>query len=81
MVDTPMPDWLRWIEPLINEGESYEKIPRFLPYFILPFGAALLLFRFVQAALRIWRGEAESLIVSHEAEDDVRDVAHMNKDA
>lgn len=80
MVDTPMPDWLRWIEPLINEGESYEKIPRFLPYFILPFGVALLLFRFVQAALRIVRGEADSLIVSHEAEDDVRDVAHMNKE-
>ncbi|ETA52168.1 TRAP transporter small permease [Ponticoccus alexandrii] len=80
MVDTPMPDWLRWIEPLINEGESYEKIPRFLPYFILPFGVALLLFRFIQAALRIVRGEADSLIVSHEAEDDVRDVAHMNKE-
>lgn len=79
MVDTPMPEWLRWIEPLINEGESYEKIPRFLPYFILPFGVALLLFRFIQAALRIVRGEADSLIVSHEAEDDVRDVAHMNK--
>ncbi len=78
--DIYMPDMLRWIEPLINEGEAYEKIPRFIPYFILPFGAALLFFRFCQATWRIWHGRAESLIVSHEAEDDVRDVAHMNRE-
>ena len=44
VVDIPMPGWLRWIEPLINEGEEYEKIPRFIPYAILPFrhGAAAL---------------------------------------
>lgn len=80
MVDTPMPDWLRWIEPFMNDGDHYEKIPRFLPYFILPFGVALLLFRFVQATLRVWAGQAESLIVSHEAEDAVEDVAHLNRD-
>ncbi|MCM2562479.1 TRAP transporter small permease [Lutimaribacter sp. EGI FJ00015] len=79
VIDIPMPEWLRWIEPLMNEGESYEKIPRFIPYFILPFGMALLLFRFVQAGLRIWRGDQASLIVSHEAEDAVEDVAHMNR--
>ncbi len=80
MVDTPIPGWLRGIEPLINEGEAYEKIPRFIPYVILPVGAALLLFRFVQATVRIWKGTSDSLIVSHEAEDAVEDVAHMNKD-
>lgn len=78
VIDIPMPEWLRWIEPLINEGEEYEKIPRFIPYAILPFGAALLLFRFVQATLRILSGRTESLIVSHEAEDAVDDVRHMN---
>ena len=78
--DIRIPEWMRFIEPWMNEGEAYEKIPRFIPYVILPFGAALLLFRFVQATIRIWRGEAESLIVSHEAEDAVEDVAHMNKD-
>lgn len=78
VVDIPMPAWLTWIEPLINEGEAYEKIPRFIPYAILPFGMALLLFRFVQAALRLIRGEADSLIVSHEAEDAVEDVKHLN---
>ncbi len=81
VVDIPMPEWLRWIEPLINDGEEYEKIPRFLPYFILPFGMALLLFRVLQASWRIATGRAESLIVSHEAEDAVEDVAHMNRES
>ncbi|MEO1363094.1 MAG: TRAP transporter small permease, partial [Pseudomonadota bacterium] len=78
VVDIPMPEWLRWIEPLMNEGEAYEKIPRFIPYFILPFGMALLLFRFIQAFVRVWTGESTSLIVSHEAEDAIEDVRHMN---
>lgn len=78
VIDIPFPEWLRWIEPIMNEGESYRKLPRFIPYAILPFGMALLLFRFIQAFVRIWRGDATSLIVSHEAEDDIRDVAHMN---
>ncbi|MEM1073212.1 MAG: TRAP transporter small permease [Pseudomonadota bacterium] len=78
VVDIPMPDWLRWIEPIVNQGEEYEKIPRFIPYAILPFGMALLLFRFIQATVRIARSDATSLIVSHEAEDAVEDVKHMN---
>ncbi|MFD1511196.1 TRAP transporter small permease [Lacimonas salitolerans] len=79
VVDIPLPEWLRWIEPLMNEGEEYEKIPRFIPYFILPFGIALLLFRFVQATWRIWTGQAQTLIVSHEAEEAIDEVAHMNR--
>ncbi len=63
----------------MNEGEEYEKIPRFIPYAILPFGIGLLLFRFIQATLRLIRGEQDSLIVSHEAEDAVADVKHMNQ--
>ena len=78
VVDIPMPSWLTWIEPLVNEGEAYEKIPRFIPYAILPFGMGLLLFRFIQATLRLIRGEADSLIVSHEAEEAVEDVKHLN---
>ena len=73
VVDIPLPEWLRWIEPIMNDGEEYEKIPRFIPYAILPFGMALLLFRFIQATLRLLRGDAESLIVSHEAEDAVEE--------
>lgn len=78
VVDMPMPEWLRWIEPVFNQGEAYEKIPRFIPYAMLPFGMALLLFRFIQATWRIWRGDQTSLIVSHEAEDAIEDVKHLN---
>lgn len=49
VLEVPMPEFLRWIEPLMNEGETYEKLPRFIPYAILPIGMALLLFRFVEA--------------------------------
>ena len=78
VVDIPMPEWLRFIEPIMNEGEAYEKLPRFIPYFILPFGMALLLFRFVQATLRVISGAQDGLIVSHEVEDAINDVKHMN---
>ena len=71
--DIPFPEFLRWIEPIMNEGEEYEKLPRFIPYAVLPFAMALLLFRFCQAFWRIWTGKATSLIVSHEAEDAVED--------
>lgn len=74
----PMPDWLRFIEPIFNAGETYGKLPRFIPYFMLPFGCALLLFRFVQAGWGIVTGTREGLIVSHEAEDAIKDVRHMN---
>ncbi|MFC4730414.1 TRAP transporter small permease [Salipiger abyssi] len=80
VVDIPMPEWLRFIEPWINEGEAYEKLPRFIPYVILPIGAALLLFRFLQAGWQIWTGAKTGLIVSHEAEDAVEDVAHLNRE-
>ena len=78
VVDIPFPEWLRWIQPIMNDGENYEKLPRFIPYAILPIGMALLLFRFIQATLRLVRGETDSLIVSHEAEEAVEDVKHMN---
>lgn len=78
VIDTPIPDWLRFIEPIMNEGEAYEKLPRFIPYAMLPFGAALLLLRFVQAVIKVARGEQKALIVSHEVEDAVEDVKHMN---
>ncbi|MCB2128526.1 MAG: TRAP transporter small permease [Rhodobacteraceae bacterium] len=74
----PMPDILRFIEPLFNQGEHYEKLPRFIPYAMLPIGCALLLFRLVQATWGIFTGTRESLIVSHEAEDAIDDVRHMN---
>lgn len=71
----PMLGIFRWLEDAINYGEEYEKLPRVVPYSILPLGAALLLFRFVQATIEIWRGTRDSLIVSHEAEDAVEEAA------
>ncbi|SMR71094.1 C4-dicarboxylate transporter, DctQ subunit [Aliiroseovarius halocynthiae] len=67
----PMPEILRFLEGLINQGETYDKLPRVVPYTILPVGVGLLLFRFVQATMRIWRGQQDALIVSHEVEDEI----------
>lgn len=77
--DIPMPDILRFIEPLLNEGEAYEKMPRFIPYFALPLGMALITFRFIQAAWQILKGESDRLIASHEAEDLVEEAATQAK--
>lgn len=75
----PMLEIFRWLEPLINYDEEYEKLPRVIPYAVLPFGAALILYRFVEATIAIARGRRKGLIVSHEAEDAVEDVAAMNR--
>lgn len=77
----PIPFGRTFLENTFNDGDEYEKIPRFIPYFILPFGVALMLLRIVQATIAIARGQRSSMIVSHEAEEAVADVAHMNKDA
>ncbi len=69
--DIPMADWLRFLEPAMNEGERYTYIPKFIPYAILPLSMALLIYRFLQAGLRIRRGTQDLLIASHEAEDDI----------
>ena len=75
----PMLGIFRWLEDAINYGETYDKLPRVIPYAVLPFGTALLLFRFIQAGIGILNGTRSSLIVSHEAEDAVEDVAAMNR--
>lgn len=75
--DIPMPDMLQFFAIWLNEGEMYEKVPRFLPYLALPLGMALLLFRFVQLGIKVLKGEVDSIIASHEAEDAIyEDQAH-----
>lgn len=74
----PFPAILSFLEGMVNEGETYDKLPRLIPYAMLPFGMALFLFRTVQACIELLRGERSSLIVSHEAEDAIQDVRHMN---
>ncbi len=75
----PMPQLLRWLEGAINQGEAYSKLPRVVPYTMLPVAALLILFRIIQATIRILRGEQDNLIVSHEAEDAVEEAASANR--
>jgi len=72
--DVPVPFFLTWIKDVFNDGETYEKLPRFIPYLALPLGMGLLLFRFIQAAKRIFSGEQDMLIASHEVEEMLDDV-------
>lgn len=73
--DVPMLGFLRFIEPLMNQGEAYEKLPRFIPYAALPIGMFLLTLRFIQAAWKVLTGEIDSIIAGHEAEDLVEEAA------
>ncbi len=67
--DIPMPFFLESLGKLINEGEAYEKIPRFIPYMVMPLSMALLSFRFIIAIVEILKGTRDSVIASHEAEE------------
>jgi len=73
--DIPMPGFLQFLADSMNEGEAYEKLPRFIPYAVLPIGMTLLTLRFAQAGWRVLRGEQDLLIVSHEAEEMVAEAA------
>ncbi len=72
--DVPMVGFLRFLEDLINYGDEYEKLPKVVPYLVLPVSMALLVLRFFQAALQIWRGETDRLVASHEVEDEIEEV-------
>lgn len=73
--DVPMPFFLRFFEGWLNEGEAYEKMPRFIPYAVLPLSMALLTFRFLQAAWDILNGKRDTLIAGHEAEEEIAQAA------
>lgn len=73
--DIPLPEFLRFLEPMMNEGEAYEKLPRFIPYAILPIGVALFLFRLIQATVRVFKGTSDGFIASHEVEDELDEIA------
>lgn len=72
--DIPMPDFMQFLAPMLNDGEEYEKIPRFIPYLALPLGMALLTFRFAQVAVDVWTGKVDTMIASHEAEEALEEV-------
>lgn len=66
--DIPLPFVLEWMENVFNQGEEYEKIPRLIPYIVLPLSMFLLFFRFLQSAIAIYKGEQDRLISNHEME-------------
>ena len=67
--DIPMPEFMQFLADWMNEGERYEKMPRWIPYLALPLGVGLLTFRFLQLAWQIFTGEVDQIIASHEAEE------------
>lgn len=67
--DIPMPEILQFMSDWLNEGERYEKMPRFIPYMALPIGMAMLTFRFLQVAVQVFTGKADRMIAGHEAEE------------
>ena len=67
--DVPMPEFLQFLSEALNEGERYEKLPRFIPYFVLPLSMALLVFRYLQLTWQVLTGRIDSVIASHEPED------------
>ena len=77
--DVPMPEFLQFFADIFNEGERYEKIPRFIPYMALPIGLALMLFRYLQLGFDLMRGTGRSLVASHEAEDIVPDAPDQER--
>ncbi|MEM9048669.1 MAG: TRAP transporter small permease [Pseudomonadota bacterium] len=74
--DIMMPDVFNpFFAELLNYGERYEKIPRAIPYVILPITMLLLVYRCAQALFWVWQGQRELIIVSHEAEEAVEEAA------
>jgi len=73
--DIPMLPFLRFMEESMNQGEAYEKLPRFIPYAALPIGMALLTFRFIQVAWQVLTGKIDTVIASHEVEELVEEAA------
>tara|TARA_B110000046_G_C12977139_1_gene391644 strand:- start:827 stop:1552 length:726 start_codon:yes stop_codon:yes gene_type:complete len=67
--DIVMPQWAQFLSDWFNDGEPYEKIPRFIPYLALPLGMAMFLWRYLRLATNIVQNKANMIIASHEAED------------
>lgn len=78
--DIPVPGFLAWIGPIINEGEAYEKLPRFIPYFALPLGMALLVLRILQAGYQVLTNQRDSIIAAHEVEEMIEEAVDAHAD-
>jgi C4-dicarboxylate transporter DctQ subunit len=70
--DIPMPEILQFLSDWLNEGERYEKLPRFIPYAALPIGTLLLTIRFAQILYKVATNQLDRMITSHEAEEELQ---------
>lgn len=75
--DIPMLPFLQFFAHWLNDGELYEKMPRFIPYAVLPIGMALLTFRFLEAGWRILTNQQDLIIAGHEAEEMLEEVSAL----
>lgn len=73
--DIRMPEFLQFLKDWMNEGERWEKLPRFIPYFALPLGMSLLTWRLIQVGWKIYNGKQDRIIAAHEAEEMVEEAA------
>lgn len=76
--DIPMLGMFAFLEDWINYGEAYEKLPKVVPYIVLPISMLLLFVRFVQAGWDIWTGKSDRLVASHEVEEELEEVRAQN---
>lgn len=80
--DIPMVGAFRVLENWINYGDTYEKLPKVVPYTIMPLASFLLLLRFAQTAIAIWRGEVDTIVATHEVEEKLEEArAGHDRDA
>jgi len=70
--DVPMLPGFGWLE-FMNDGAPYEKLPRFIPYFVLPLSMVLLTIRWSLSAFEIVKGKRDSIIASHEVVEELED--------
>jgi C4-dicarboxylate transporter DctQ subunit len=78
--DIPMPEMFMFLADWFNEGEPYEKVPRFIPYLALPLGMALFTFRILQLGWRVITGEVDKIIASHEVEEEIEEALAYEED-
>ncbi len=78
--DIPMPEMFMFLADWMNEGERYEKIPRFIPYMALPLGLSLLTFRFLQLGWQVLKGDLDKIIASHEVEEELEEAIEYEKE-
>ncbi|MFK5986040.1 MAG: TRAP transporter small permease [Pseudomonadota bacterium] len=78
--DIPMPQFLMFMADIFNEGEAYEKMPRFIPYLALPLGMALFTLRFFQLGWYVINGKVDKIISCHEVEDEMENAMELEED-